>query len=763
MKNSKVIPIIKNDLEKSIKNKWFVILNLLMLIITVGGLNFKNIKGLLKENNVDFSSMAFVYIEDNENLAYDKIVENLKGYEHVVVEKKDSVTEYENENIAPSTILLKVTRDENTLIKATILSKEGIDADYIDTITATITSIKDSMFAENKNLTAEEIENIKQDNVCERVLLGKNVEDNEMHSMLNLLSSYLIFFILLLCLSKIANTISQEKMSKSIEYVLTSISVKDYILAKVLGICLIVVIQFIFTIVYAIIGIMVMSLFTKLGNTPNTTQSVISLNNIISGKTLGYFSLTFVIMVFTTILQGLVQSVMSAKTTNIQEAGNATVTLVIINLVLYSLSTMIISPLKIPALWVYLLSVVPIASMYLIPSMYIIGQATIIQVVISLVLLLLSIPVTIKLIQRPFKNAILDFAPKKDKKIEGIEKIIETREFQNRMIERKNSSKKGLIIGFAVILFIALQAFGAVLEGLLVPIISNKISFISQNSIYLLIFCLVFIISLYIPYLLLKLYIPEEEKELEEKTEEEKKAQRKKSVMQCLKYIVISIPIISTIQFACSFAIEKIGINSDIMDSFGMFENTGRLSSVLMFVLIAILPAIFEELFIRKGVMGVLKDKGAIFATIVSAIVFATIHLNLSQFIFALLVGILFGIVRTRTNKLYPTMILHFLNNGVAIIEVLMYRHDTFMQLFTYLSIGVNAVGFCLLIYMLYKKVMELKDKESIQKLKEDLDFRKIKLNVMENLYVFADYTFAVAAILSITMFIAVERVLSIM
>jgi hypothetical protein len=85
------------------------------------------------------------------------------------------------------------------------------------------------------------------------------------------------------------------------------------------------------------------------------------------------------------------------------------------------------------------------------------------------------------------------------------------------------------------------------------------------------------------------------------------------------------------------------------------------------------------------------------------------------------------------------------------------------MQLFTYLSIGVNAVGFCLLIYMLYKKVMELKDKESIQKLKEDLDFRKIKLNVMENLYVFADYTFAVAAILSITMFIAVERVLSIM
>ena len=237
----------------------------------------------------------------------------------------------------------------------------------------------------------------------------------------------------------------------------------------------------------------------------------------------------------------------------------------------------------------------------------------------------------------------------------------------------------------------------------------------------------------------------------------------KKSLIQCLKYIVISIPIISVIQLMCSFAIEKIGVNSDIIDSLGMFENSGKLSSVLIFVLIAVLPAIFEELFIRKGIMGILKDKGAIFATIVSAVIFATIHLNISQFIFALLVGILFGIVRSRTDKLYPTMILHFLNNGVSVIELLLYKHDTFMQIFTYIIIAVNAVGFCILIYMLYKKFMELKDKESIQKLKEELDYRKIKLNVTENLYVFADYTFAIAVILSITMFIAIEKILTMM
>jgi len=82
------------------------------------------------------------------------------------------------------------------------------------------------------------------------------------------------------------------------------------------------------------------------------------------------------------------------------------------------------------------------------------------------------------------------------------------------------------------------------------------------------------------------------------------------------------------------------------------------------------------------------------------------------------------------------------------------------MEIFTYAQIILNAVGFCILIYMLYKKVMELKDEESIQKLKEQLDYRKIKLNITENLFVFRDYTFFVTVILSAVLFTVVERIL---
>ncbi len=765
MKNNKIISIIKNDVEKSIKNKWFVILNVLLLLVTVGGLNINNIKTLLKDNNVNVDKQISVYIEDNNDIAYDALSENLEKYENITVEKKESVSEYENENIDPNTVLVKVYPDDKNYLKAVILSKEGITGEYIDVITSTITSIKDTMFAKNKNLTEEEIEQIKSDVSYERVMLGKNVEDNENHSFLTMISTYFIFFILLLCLSKIANTISQEKMSKSIEYVLTSISTKEYLISKVVGMCLIVVIQFIFTLAYLLIGVMISSLLSFNAAVPETSQTV-NVATIVSGKTIVYFIITLVFMVLTTFLQGIIQSVMSAKTTNIQEAGNATIFLVTINLVIYMIALFMISPLKSSTVFMYILSVIPIISMYFIPSMYIIGQANLIQVIISFILLVLSVTISVILSQKPFKNAILDFTPKKDKKIEGIEKITRTTEYQERMIERKNSSKKGLVIGFSVILLVLLQTIGGLLETIILPTLAEKIRFISYDSLYLLLFCIVFIVSVYIPYLFLKLYLPKEEKKKEDLNDEEileRKEDKKRSLIQCLKYIVISIPIISIIQCICSFAIEKIGVGSDVVDSLGLFNHSGKLSTVLMFILIALLPAIFEELFIRKGVMGILKSKGAIFSTIVSALVFATIHMNISQFIFAFLVGILFGIVRVKTEKMYPTMILHFLNNSFAVIEVVFYNHNTFMQIFTYLNIAINAIGFCLLIYMLYKKFMELKDKESIQRLKEQLDYRKIKLNVVENLYVFADYTFAVTVLLSITVFIAIERLMTIM
>lgn len=753
MKNSKVEAIVKNELEKSIKNKWFVILNLLLLIVTIVGLNFGNIKALLKRNNVDLSSKMEIYVEDIENVAYTELAKEFLGQENVTIQKVDSIEKYKNESLSKDAILLKVEKSKTEYVKASIITKETVLSSYLEKIEKILTSVKDKMLFENKNLTKEEIEIIKSGASIDRVILSETIDTSESTTLGQFFTTYIIFFVLLLCLNKIANTISQEKMSKSIEYILTSINTKEYIVSKVISMCLTVVIQFVFMITYLVIAIMISSLFSSAAINIEGTNSI-DISSMISLKTIGYLALTFVFMCITTFIQGVIQSVMSAKTTNIQEAGNATVFLVTLNLILYTVVTALVSPLKTVGIISYILSVIPIASMYFIPSMFLIGQANIIQIIIALVILIASVPLSLILAEKPFKNAILDYTNKKNKKIDGIEKIIATREYQERMINRKESSKKGLIIGFSVILLIILQVVSGLILSVFIEPISQKITFISRDNIYLVLMCVIFALSVYLPYLLLKAYIPKEKKQ--EKTKQEKK----ESIIKCVKYIVLSIPIMSVIQMICSFAVEKIGLGSDVTDALGLFNYSGKLASVLIFVQIAILPAIFEELFIRKGVMGILKNKGAIFATIVSSIVFATIHLNISQFMFAFLVGILFGIVRTKTGKMYPTMILHLINNGFAVIQALFYDKIMFMDIFTYSVIAVNAVGFCILIYMLYKKVMELKDKESIKALKEKLDYRKIKIDITENMFVFKDYTFLVCALLCAILFTAVERML---
>lgn len=757
MKNSKIVAIIKNDIERSIKNKWFVILNLLLLIITVVLLNFNSIKSLfLKEDETLIDNSTTIYVRDLENIAYDKIAKSFENDINVDVEKTENIEQYNNDNLDTNIILVDVHSDNVEYINASIIYKDGTNDEYVTKIESTINSIKDTMISENKNLTLQEIEQIKQD-VSIDINVIENTQNTANENGMYFISNYLILFILLLCLSKIANTISQEKMSKSIEYILTSITTKQYIISKVLSICFTVIIQFVFIVAYVIVALMISTLLNNVNVSGYSGVSNISLATFINSDVIVYFLMTIVFMCLTVFLQGVIQCIMSAKTTSIQEAGNATFLLITINLILYMAVTVFSSNTNIVG---YIISVIPMASMYFIPSMYILGQANWLQIIIALIILIASVPLSLILAQKPFKNAILDFSPKKNKKIEGIEKILSTREYQERMIERKNSSKIGLVIGFAVILLIIFQVLGGTIVSVFLEGISNSITFISQSNIYLILSCFIFVISIYLPYLLLKSYIPKEEKK---NADEADRKINKESIIQCIKYIIVGIPIISIIQMICSFAIEKMGVGVDVTETLGVFNYSGVLSTILIFLQVAILPAIFEELFVRKGIIGVTKRKGTIFAVVVSSLIFATIHMNVSQFIFAFLVGILFGIIRIKTNKMYPTMILHFINNGFAIIEALFYDHMIFMQIFTYFNILLNAVGFCLLIYMAYNKFMELKDKESIQKFKEKMDYRKIKLNLMENMYVFKDYTFLVTIVLCTTLFITIDKVLSIM
>lgn len=83
-----------------------------------------------------------------------------------------------------------------------------------------------------------------------------------------------------------------------------------------------------------------------------------------------------------------------------------------------------------------------------------------------------------------------------------------------------------------------------------------------------------------------------------------------------------------------------------------------------------LVPAVMEELLFRGALMGVLLPLGSKIAVAAPAILFAVFHTQPSQMLVALLTGLYFGWVARRTGSILPGMVLHFVNNLVAILEM---------------------------------------------------------------------------------------------
>lgn len=97
-----------------------------------------------------------------------------------------------------------------------------------------------------------------------------------------------------------------------------------------------------------------------------------------------------------------------------------------------------------------------------------------------------------------------------------------------------------------------------------------------------------------------------------------------------------------------------------------LYNNTVLWQQLLM---MALMPAITEELLFRGFVFSSLLNKiSPTKAIIISSAMFAILHFSLMKFFTTFLLGIVFGYTVYKTKSVYSSMILHFLNNGIASI-----------------------------------------------------------------------------------------------
>lgn len=96
----------------------------------------------------------------------------------------------------------------------------------------------------------------------------------------------------------------------------------------------------------------------------------------------------------------------------------------------------------------------------------------------------------------------------------------------------------------------------------------------------------------------------------------------------------------------------------------------GPLSAVVLTFTLAVIPAIVEEFCIRGVVLQPLRRYGDKFAIVMSAAIFSILHGNMVQIPYTLVAGIYFGYLCVATGSLWPSIILHFINNMFSVIQL---------------------------------------------------------------------------------------------
>ncbi len=347
------------------------------------------------------------------------------------------------------------------------------------------------------------------------------------------------------------------------------------------------------------------------------------------------------------------------------------------------------------------------------------------QIIISFVVLIVSIPFIFKFCSKRFKNGILDYTTSNKKK--KVKKELTLKEKQEKDLKISIAKKFGFTIGIAIILLIFLETILAYIFGLILPKFINT----DANTLNIILNGLVSCVSLG----LVSAYIISNTKE--------KENVEPISGKKTFEITFVGIAIIAIIQFVLSWIYSKIGLNYDIFEQFSVTPSNTLISNIAYLISIVIIPAIFEELLFRKAILNYSKKYGKAFAVVFSALIFGLFHMNLSQGIFAFLIGILFGIIAVQTSSIKLTVLLHFLNNLYAAFQVILSGFE--LEMFNNIILAVIIFSIIILIRNI-PKIKNLK--------KEDFKVNKDCLLILKN------YTFIISMILIIVIFIVTENIL---
>ena len=311
---------------------------------------------------------------------------------------------------------------------AKIISYGYIDTLLYQSITTALNATK-SIIALNKvDIDQQMLADINAPVPIDRILLDEDLNEDE--ETLELIASIIllvfilpIFMLIITVVQMIGAEINEEKSSKGMEIIISSVSPRMHFISKLVAANLFAIIQGLLIFLYGIIGCLIKYLVTGSVNLNNTLEGILGSTGVtgsgtsmvskliqsgIIDKLISGIPLIILLIMLTFIAYTLFIGILASVTTSMEDFNQIQTPVMIFLMAGYMLS--IYASLFKGSILLKIMSYIPFISGILSPVMYMLGEVTLLEMLISISLLIGTILILYKYGLRVYKVGILNYS-----------------------------------------------------------------------------------------------------------------------------------------------------------------------------------------------------------------------------------------------------------------------------------------------------------------------------------------------------------------
>lgn len=406
--------LMKISFNKKLKSKWFIAVNIILALSLFALLNLNSIITFF---GGEFDKPLKVLVYDKTNISYPYLKNNISTLTSELEDKKIVVKSVNSEKkkLKDDEILISLNLDDN-LLKAKVTSEKKIDSTIYQVIYQGLNATKQQVLMEKLNLDTNTLALLSSNIDIKRVVLSdKKSQDENMSLVMSTVFPSLIlpFFMLIIFLVQmVGGEICEEKTTKSMEIIISNVSPKVHLLAKIVANNLFVILQALLLFIYGLIAFFISSRNGIL-NIPSEITSIwdsLSASGLIS-NIISLLPVLLILIILSFLAYSLLAGILASMTTNIEDFQQLQAPIVFILLAGYYLAIM--AGMFQGSAFLKIASYIPLISCLLAPTLYIMGEISLLDILIAIILLIGLLYLLINYGMKIYKVGILNYSNEK--------------------------------------------------------------------------------------------------------------------------------------------------------------------------------------------------------------------------------------------------------------------------------------------------------------------------------------------------------------